>query len=825
MFRNYLTVALRNLVRHKLYSVITIAGLAVGLACAAFIILFVRNELSYDRWLPDTDHLYRLDNTVHAPGRPPQDFGTTPFMLAPTMRDEIPGVVAATRLNTEYMTFNVGAKQFAETVRSVDPNFLTVLHLPMVMGDPAQVLAQPQSVVLSQAMARKYFGDADPVGQIMAVSPPGCVRDAATCSTDPIALTVTGVFKDIPPDSQLNADFLLPYTSTADTFQQVDRQNWLEENTFSYVRLAPGADPGAILAKLRPILDRQVGVELAKFDIHIHAVGSEVSSVHLIPFRSVHLDGASAANITPAGSWATVYGVIAIGVLIMLMACFNFMNLATAQAMLRAQEIGVRKTLGARRSQLVAQFLGEAVLMAVLALVLALALVEVLLPRFDSFLHDPIHFSYLADWPVLALIAAVAVIAGLLSGVYPALVLSGFRPTAAMRGGARGHSGSGLLRSALVVVQFAVSITLGIATLVVFSQIDHARRAELGFRHDHVVILYAGPINVAARESLRRQLAAYPGIEAVAQSNDIPFSTNQSLDIVNLPGKADIVTLNETNIGPGYRALYDIPLIAGRDLMQDRLEDQRAPDVAPALNDGHSVVLNAAAVAHLGLTPQQIVGRTLIANNSHMIVVGVIGDAKFHGAREQAKPTLYYYYPYYAQVFSLRVRSEGMPETLAYIDRAWHAFSPTTAVSRKFLDDDFQTLYSADERQGQMFGVFVGLAIFIAALGLFGLAAFTAGRRTREIGLRKVFGARTSDVILLLLRQFSIPVALANLIAWPAAWLFLHGWLEGFADRISLSPVYFLSVGAAALVIAWATIFVHTLRVARANPIRALRYE
>ena len=823
MFRNYLTVALRNLVRHKLYSVITIAGLAVALACAAFIILFVRNELSYDRWLPDTDHLYRLENTVHAPGRPPQDFGTTPWMLASTMHDEIPEVIEATRLNTEYMTFTVGSKQFAETVRSVDPNFISVLHLPMVTGDPAQVLAQPQSVVLSQAMARKYFGDADPVGRIMTVSPPPCLRDVTSCSTDPIALTVTGVFKDIPTNSQLKADIFLPYASTADTFQQVDRQEWLEENTFSYVRLAPGADPRDVVAKLKPILDREVGKDLARFNIH--AIGSDISAVHLTPFLRVHLDGARAANITPAGSWATVYGVIAIGVLIMLMACFNFMNLATAQAMLRSQEIGVRKALGARRAQLVAQFLGEAVLMAVLGLILALALVEVLLPSFDGFLQDPIRFSYLADWPVLAMIVAVAAVAGLLSGVYPALVLSGFRPSSVLRGGGRGHGGSGLLRSALVVVQFAVSITLGIATLVVFSQIDHARRAQLGFRHDNVVILYASPLTVAARESLRQQLAAYPGIEAVAQSNDIPFTTNQSLDTVNLPGQSQVVTLNETNIGPGYRALYGIPLLAGRDFMPDRLEDQRAPDVDPALNDGHSVVLNAAAVAHLGLTPQQIVGRTLISSNSHLIVIGVIGDAKFHGAREPAKPTLYYYYPYYAQVLSLRVRSAGLPETLAYIDKTWHVFSPTNAVGRKFLDDDFQALYSTDERQGQMFGVFVGLAIFIAALGLFGLAAFTAGRRTREIGLRKVFGARTGDVILLLLRQFSVPVALANLIAWPVAWIFLHGWLEGFADRISLNPIYFLGVGLAALAIAWATIFTHTLRVARANPIQALRYE
>jgi putative ABC transport system permease protein len=829
MFSNYLTVALRNLVRHRLYSVITISGLALGLACAIFIALFVRDELSWDRWLPGTETLYRLEVTQTAPGHAPKDDATIPFMAPQAMYDEIPGVVAFTRLDSEYMTFNYGAKQFGEPVGAVDPNFLTMLGLPMVRGDPASALSQPQSVVLSQTIARKYFGTTDPLGKIMTVPRPGCAPDVQTCSSGSIALTVTGVFKDIPHNSQLAVNILLPNISVADTRGQAWRQDWSQPNSYGFVRLARGADPQAVVAKFPPILDRELGPRLPKFGLHLS--GHAFYAMHLTPFRRVHLDGARYDDMTPPGNWTTVYGVSAIGVVIMLMACFNFTNLATAQAMLRAREAAVRKTFGARRSQLVIQFLCEAVLFALMGLILALALVEVLLPRFADFLQAPIGFSYLADWPVLALSLAIAVGTGLLSGAYPAMLLSGARPATVLRGANGGGGGSTLLRTGVVILQFAVSIALGIGTLVVFSQVDHTRRVQLGFRHDNIVILYTGSaVTAASRETLIQQLAAHAGIEAVAQSDDIPFTQQDALANARLPGQAVSVIVNKSDIGPGFRALYGIPMLAGRDFMPDRAEDQIDDNqlrytLDPKVNEGHNVMLNQAAAARFGLTPKQAIGRSLTLNNAHVIISGVIGDAKFHGAHEAVRPTLFYFDPRQTQIISLRVRSERLPETLAFIDRTFHAFSPETAVSRGFLDDGFQSLYSADVRQGQMFAAFVGIAIFIAALGLFGVTAFTAGRRTKEIGLRKVFGASTFDVVLLLLRQFSMPVLTANFIAWPIACFYLNRWLQGFADRISLSLVYFIVVGLAALAIAWATIFIHTLRVAKANPIRALRYE
>jgi putative ABC transport system permease protein len=533
--------------------------------------------------------------------------------------------------------------------------------------------------------------------------------------------------------------------------------------------------------------------------------------------------------MTPPGSWATVYGVSAIGLLILLVACFNFMNLATARALLRAREIALRKTMGALRQQLVIQFLGEAVVMALLALLLALAMAEMLLPVFDDFLQRPIAFTYAADWPLLLLILAIAVAAGLVSGSYPALVLSGFRPAAVLRANTGGQAGSGRLRAILVVLQFAVSIGLGIAALVVFSQINFARNVDLGLQRDNVLVIDShGRVTGEGRQSFVQALRSQPGVLALGMGGQQPFDTGQSLVPVMVPGHPDVIMLNEIDASPDIPSVYGMKLIAGRLLSDARSEDRMyfkellRPD---ARNEGHNVLINEAAAARMGFTPQQAIGKSILFGSNHANIVGVLADAKYGGAREPVKPTAFDYYAEQPANVVLRLRGDMIPQTLSFIDKSWHSFAPITAVQRHFLDDSFDKLYSSDERQGKMFGIFVAIAIFIACLGLFGLAAFTAGRRTKEIGIRKVFGARTRDVVLLLIWQFSIPVLIANAIAWPLAWYYLRGWLEGFAYRIALNPLYFAGVGTVALVIAWITIFAHAWRVARANPINALRYE
>jgi putative ABC transport system permease protein len=824
MFRNYLAVALRNLIHQKLYSAITVGGLAVGLACVMFIVLFVRDELSYDKWLPGTENLYRLELTERAPGRPLQRFATVQYLLPQAMHEQIPEVSAFTRFSAQGTTVNVGGRQFFEKrFLAAEPNFFRVIRLPLLSGDPRQVLAAPESVVLSESTARKYFGSADPVGRVISVANAGCAPTEEVCSDGTIPLTVTGVFRDIPHNSQLTAAAVIPNTSAADQMSHDLKYQWLFHSDYGYVTLAPGARLQTVLDKLTPILDQAVTGPLRRFNIDLR--GSRLYSISLTPFTAVHLASSRFSNnLTPPGSPATIEGVIAIGVLLLLVACFNFMNLATARATLRAREIALRKTVGARRRQLVAQFLGEAVLMAVVALALALAMVESLLPTFDGFLERSIAFNYMADWGLLALILVIAIVAGLLSGIYPAMILSDFRPASILHTGGAGPGGSGRLRTVLVVAQFAVSIGLGTAALVVFRQIDYARNLDLGFRHDNIIIVDAGGLTPTARESFAQLLRTRPGVLATAQSSDVAFTTNQNLDTLQLPGQSDTLTLNRLAIGPDFPRLYDIPVVAGRMLSENRGEDRFTGGADPA-NEGHSVLINEATAARFGFTPQQMVNKTMLLNISHVHVIGVLRDFMFRGAREPVKPAVYIYDPKALGMVSVRVRPQNLQGTLAFIDKTWRSLAANAAPQTYFLDDSFNALYRTDERQGQMFGIFVGIAIVIACLGLFGLAAFTAGRRTREIGIRKVFGARMRDVMLLLLWQFSIPVLVANIIAWPVAGYYLHGWLEGFAYRITLNPLYFIIVGVTALIIAWATVGMHALRVARANPIHALRHE
>jgi putative ABC transport system permease protein len=829
VFRNYLTIALRNLIRHKLYSFINIAGLAVGLTCALFIILFVRDELSYDKWVLGSANLYRIELTIYPPGRPPLELAVIPFPMPAVMRDEIPGVTGMTRLWSEPMTLTVGDRQFREAVNVVDPEFFRIIKLPLVAGDPAEVFRNPESIVLSQAAARRYFGSADPIGRSITDANGHCANGDTKCRNSTVPLTVTGVMRDLPHNSQLSGEVFIPNTSIADYNADDQKQSWFTQNGWGYVMLAPGTDPRVVVAKMAPILDRVLGGPLKKLGMNIP--GSRAYVVHLTPFTQVHLSSERwSFNLTPPGSRTTLYGIVAIGFLILLVACFNFMNLATARALMRAREIALRKTLGGARHQLIVQFLGESVLMALLALVLALAMVEVLLPFVAGFLQRPLDFHYLAAWPVLLLILAVAVAAGLISGSYPALVLSGFRPATVLRNNNSGQAGSGRLRATLVVLQFSVSIGLGVAAAVVFSQIHFARAMELGFSRDNVLIVGdAGRVFPDGRTSFVQQLRANPGIVDLTMSDAAPFDTGQSLDGVRISGQPDLILLNRVVISPDFPRFYGMRLLAGRELSANRSQDEISTEgeagTGDPANTGHNILINETAAARLGFTPQQAVGKSIIYNNYPANIVGVLTDAKFHGAREPVPATDFVYAPKHATQVSLRLRPDTIPQTLDFIDKSWHAFAPIAAVNRHFLDDSFEGLYREDERQGEVFGILVGIAICIASLGLFGLAAFTAGRRTKEIGMRKVVGARTRDVMLLLLWQFSIPVVIANLIAWPLAWYYLHHWLEGFAYRISLGAGYFLAAGAMALVIAWVTVLTHAVRVARARPVVALRYE
>jgi len=826
MIGSYLTGALRSIVRHPLYSFVNIAGLTVGLTCAIFIILFVRDQLSYDRWIPDTQNLYRVEIKVNLPGKPPQQITRTAFIVAQAMLNLLPEVRERTRLTRNTATLLVGNREFPQRVDFVDPNFLEMIRLPLMIGDPASVFAKPESVVLSEATARKYFEREPAVGKTILISSQQCDAAYKTCTVRQLPLLVTGILRDLPHNTQFQADVMVPNTSGAIQISQEARTSWLWLFGWGYVRLAPGADPNTVTAKMRAIVDRNVDT-MKHFAVKER--GSELMAPYLTPLTDAHLSTDRFGGMTPPGSRDSVYGFATVGVLILLIACFNFTNLATARAMVRAREISLRKVVGAQRRQLVVQFLSEAVVTAMIALALALALTEMLMPLFDRILGLPIRIDYARDWQLLLLIVGIGLAAGLLSGAYPALVLSGFRPAATLRASHGGLAGSSYLRTLLVVLQFSVSIGLGIAAAVIFAQISFSRNIDLGFQKDAIVVVNGVSLPRSTLDSLARALRTGTDIADVAISDSLPFDTGHNNLAVRQPGATSAEDIFLVAASPDYMKLYGIRLLAGRLLSEqhgaDGIRSDQHADTQPV-----NVLVNATLARRLGYFPQAAVGKTIaltppVTGSAGVTIAGVVADSKQDGPMNAIGSTMYINQRSMSGNLLVRINPAHTQAAVAFLDRTWRAFAPGISMQRHFLDDDYDKQFQGDERQGTLFGVFVGLAIFIACLGLFGLAAYSTERRIREIGLRKTFGAGNGDIVWMLLRQFSIPVLIANAIAWPVAWYYLHDWLQSFAYRITLSPLYFLGAGAAALVIAWATVIVHAIRVASANPIHAMRYE
>jgi len=824
MFRNYLTVALRNIAKHRLYSFINIAGLAVGLASAILILLFVRDEISHDKWIEGFDDIYRVNVTFYPPGRDPIAIAPAMFPLADAMKADIPEVQAAVRLGQQSSAVRFGDRQFFEDVMATDADFFEVVRLPLLKGDPASVLSRPDTAVISESLARKYFGDMNPIGKILMLDEDKPVQ-------------VSGIMKDLPHNTSFKAEFLIPIRSKADRHEfEYQRPRWTSANWHTFARLAPGTDPARVEAAILEVFNKNID-PMKELGIPVKA--EALVKAQLTPLANVHLEPRYSGTMKPPGDWTTIYGFSAVAALVLLIACINFMNLATARATQRAREVSMRKVVGAKRSQLVVQLLGESVLLSLFALALALAIVEMLQPFYGQFLDRPIELDYLRDWDATLGVVAMAVLTGLFGGLYPAVVLSGFRPASVLKANRSGQSGSGTLRAGLVIVQFAISIALGITTAVVYAQVLYARNFDTGLNRENVVILTGiGRDQVApVYETLRNELLANPDILGVAGSNNEPYSQNENNTLLYAPANpTEAVVIRSQNVEPEFLELYGLRVIAGRALSRDRGEDlhdepfDEDPNFVPA--EGRSILITRSAVRRLGFgSPEEAVGKTVREpyNQENNIttrkIVGVVSDVNFDTLRMPSQPTIFYHNPHGMNHFSIRVAAGKTKEAVAFIDETWKRLVPSLPVRRNFLEDTFNELYVQDEKRGQMFAFFAGVAIFIACLGLYGLASFTAERRTKEIGIRKVFGARVRDIVRLLVWQFSQPVLIANLIAWPIAWYYLRDWLNGFAYRIELSPLYFIAAGVAALLIAWVTVTAHATRVARSKPVNALRYE
>jgi putative ABC transport system permease protein len=824
---NYLTVAARTLIRHKVYASINLIGLAIGLAACLLLLLYVRYETSYDRWIADSDRVFQVQTVgidASTGARIAMQASTQP--VAAALAKDFPQFEAVSKLEADDIVVMKDGVPTRTAVHAADERFFDIVGIPFLRGTGAEALKTVDSVALSRSQAIRQFGTIDAIGRTLTT-----VRDGKTYD-----LRVTGVFEDIPRNSHLNFDIVRRFSSAEE-----NPCPWGCVNGAAYVKLKPGVDIAAINAAMPAWEKRNVPAR----DVAGGDLGKQWDW-RLVNVRDVHLSGAEGDR--PGNDLRTIATFAIVALLILAMACVNFVNLTTARASRRAREVAVRKVLGARRVQLVAQFMGESMLLVAAAMMLALALVELVLPVFSAFLDADLKLAYVGPGglalPILALTAGV----GVAGGLYPAFYLSRAQPASVLKGGkaAAETQGAGRLRSLLVVAQFAVSIGLIVCTAVVYQQTLFARSVDAGYDRRGLIEIKGleQPEILPVRDSIIREIAAIRGVTGVAGTMIEPGSDRTLYTNVAAPGAAAPVKLGFYSVQPGFFDVLKIKMEAGRPLSSrfanDKAfidgaairyqEDLTAAEQAIARR-GVNVVLNALAARKLGFAePRAAIGRQIripMFQNDIAVpatIVGVAQNSRFRSVREPVEPIVYWDSGSYRWLV-VRYEAVQAEQVRAAAERVWRRHAPAVPFEAQFAESRLASLYGADEARGRTFAIFAALAILIACLGLFGLAAFTAERRTKEIGIRKVFGARVRDILRLLAWQFSKPVMVANLVAWPVAWWLMRDWLNGFDARVDLGPAPFLAAGLLALAIAVGTISGHALRVARLNPIHALRYE
>ncbi len=798
MFKNYLKIALRNLLRHKGYSLINMSGLGVGIACCLLITLYVRHELSYDRFHEKADRIFRVIAETGRDGQMEFESANTSFPIGPALANVFPEVEEAVRFRQAYQAVVThGDEHFAEArFYFVDPAVFKVFSFAFetpMLG--ATALAQPNTVVLARSTARKYFGDEDAIGKTLFYQGSGGARQ----------LTVTGVLRDLPGNSHFDFEFLASMLSL-DTAEL--SWTWFT-SLWTYVLLPENYPPEQLIAKFPAFVERHLPAK-DKID------PGETMIMGLEPLTDIHLHSRLDKQMKPNSDIKYVRLFAIIGLFVLVIACINFMNLATAASLQRAKEVGMRKTLGAQRANLIRQFLGESFLFTGIAMVLGLVAVEAALPALNAFMGKTIALRFFNDGFIWLALLVLATFVGFVSGSYPAFVLSGFKPVAVLKSGRATPGGwSAGVRKTLVVFQFAVTIVLIIGTAVVYCQLEFIRHKNLGAKVDQVVVIpyseNVGPIMHELRQN--------PNVLSATASSRVPVNI-ESFDTrpMLVEGFDKAIQMENFNIDESFLATYNIELVAGRNLSREIISDSSA------------FLINEAAVKHFGwASPAAAVGKRLGWQNGFRWgeIVGVVKDFHIVSLHEPIQPLVMTKLPehYWYNYISVLIQPAETAATLRYLEKVWRTFTPAGGFEYFFVDESFARLHRQDERFGQIVAVFAAISIFIACLGLLGLAAFAAERRTKEIGIRKVLGATITSVAALLSKDFVKLVLFANLIAWPIAWYMMNRWLQDFAYRVEIGWRVFALAGGIALLIALLTVSTQAIKAALANPVEALRYE
>ncbi len=798
MFRNYLATAIRHLLRYKGYSAINVLGLAVGITSCILIMLYVQDELSYDQHHEKKDRIYRLVKTDTADGKI-NESAFTPPSWAPVLAMEYPEIEHFTRLkppNSRWLVRYGDKRSYEKHFVVADSSVFDIFTIPLVQGNAKTALAEPHAVVVSESMVRKYFGDENPIGKVIAAD-------------DKYMFTVTGIMRDLPTNSHFRADFLASFATTAAAgiyFEPTTIQN-LNSTMYTYLLLKEGYTAGDLERKLPQFMDKYFGERLKSVGVEMRPNLQSLTDIHLHSNLNNEIEANSDIRY--------VYIFSSVAAFILLLACFNFMNLSTARAARRTQEVGIRKVLGAHRVQLFRQFVGESVLFSFVALAVALGLVHLLLPQFNQLSGKVLEMNYESAW-LLPALAAIAFITGLAAGGYPAFVLASFRPAAVVGGALNAGVSQSVLRKALIIFQFVVSIIMIIGTAVVLDQVEYIQSKKLGFDKEHLVVIrLPDQAAVLGYPAYKRGAMQYPEIVNVSSSASVP-GTPTSFNLIQPDGFPEDQSPLVSTIWADFDFVetMDIEIKSGRSLSREFVSDNNA------------VMINETAARTFGW--EDPIGKTFSYPGAPDTypprnVVGVMRDFHQQSLHQRIEPLIVMYWNE-GRFMVVRLRGQNLPHGLEILRDQWRETYPGHPdMDFYFLDQELERQYAAEQRLGSVFIAGAVLSILIACLGLLGLASYMAEQRTREIGVRKVLGATISNVVLLLSKEFTRLFTLAFVIGASAGYYVMQAWLDNFPYRIELSIWIFVSAGLAALLITWLTVGYHALKAATANPVDALR--
>ncbi|MCI0750373.1 MAG: ABC transporter permease [Flammeovirgaceae bacterium] len=812
MIRNYIKVALRAIFRNKLTAFINIAGLAFAMVSALMIFLYIQDELGYDTYHSKADRIYRVTRDFLSPdGSVSLHLGHVAPPFGPLLKNDFPDFEEVVR--TLQVRSLVAYQQNAEEAKSfnienmfyAEPGIFNVFDVDVKEGNPQKLLYDPFTALLSAETAKKYFGEESAVGKRL--------RFGNTYDVE-----VSGVFEDFPNQSHWHPEILLAFSTLNDSTIYGARRletNWGNNSFSTYALVKEPFDVAKTEAQFPAFLDKHMGGAAASNNMPLP---STFTHIYLQKMTDIHLYSHLDSEVETNGNITNVYMMGTIGLFIILIACFNFVNLSTARATKRAKEVGMRKVAGAFKNQLITQYLSESVLIALLGLIIAIALSVFAVRWLNTFTGKALELNLITDWPLTLGLIGFAIFVGALAGIYPAFVISGFKPAGILKGQQGSATGKGGIRKTLVVFQFAISITLIIATAITFQQLSYLNDRDLGYEKDQVINTRFFSDLAPNYDAFYNELLKHSSIKNVSRSSRIPTGRlldSQGTAQVQKGDSMEAANVVIKNIRSDHEFFdtYAIPFASGRNFSKEIKSD-----------DSLGFVLNEAAVNMLGLTNEEILTRDFQYGGVKGRVIGVVSDFHFESLHEEITPMVFQPSQFYNRL-SVKIAGSDMQQGIAQLEKVWKQFIPHRPFEYDFLSEQYRQLYEAEQKQGQLFTIFSGLAIIIACLGLFGLATFNTLQRVKEIGIRKVLGASVTHILALLSKEIIMLVVIANIIAWPIAWYFMNEWLDGFAYRINLNAGIFVVATLIALLIALITISSQTIKAATSNPANTLRYE